>query len=163
MHFDVVVVGGGHAGCEAAAAAARMGAEVALVTLSRAAIGRMPCNPAVGGIGKGHLVVELDALGGLQGWAADRAGIQFRVLNRSRGPAVWGPRAQCDKDRYSQIMRRVMEGLASITVIEGEVRALLSDDRRVRGVRLATGDDMIAGAVILTTGTFLAAILHTGC
>ncbi len=98
--FDLVVVGAGHAGCEAAAAAARMGARVAVVTLDKATIAQMPCNPAMGGIGKGHLLTEVDALGGIQGWAADRAGIQFKILNSSRGPAVWGPRAQCDKARY---------------------------------------------------------------
>jgi len=106
VRADLVVVGGGHAGCEAAAAAARMGASVILVTLHRHTVGQMPCNPAIGGIGKGHLVAEIDALGGLQGWAADRTGIQFRTLNQSRGPAVWGPRAQCDKEAYALLLRR---------------------------------------------------------
>ncbi len=160
--FDLVVVGAGHAGCEAAAAAARMGALVAVVTLDRATVAQMPCNPAIGGIGKGHLVAELDALGGLQGWAADRAGIQFKTLNQSRGPAVWGPRAQCDKVAYARHMRRVLEGLRGITVIEAEVEGLVANDRRVSGVRLSGGVQLRAGAVILTTGTFLGGVLHTG-
>jgi len=159
---DIIVVGGGHAGCEAAAAAARRGASVILVSLHRSTVAQMPCNPAIGGIGKGHLVAEVDALGGLQGWAADRAGIQFRVLNRSRGPAVWGPRAQCDKVLYSQLMRRVVEGLRGVTLVEAEVGDLVVDDGRVRGVRLGGGARLSARAVILTTGTFLGGVLHTG-
>jgi len=159
---DLIVVGGGHAGCEAAAAAARLGASVILVSLHRSTVAQMPCNPAIGGIGKGHLVAEVDALGGLQGWAADRAGIQFRVLNRSRGPAVWGPRAQCDKKVYSRLMRRVVEGLRGVTLIEGEVGDLVVDDDRVRGVSLGGGEELSAPAVILTTGTFLGGVLHMG-
>jgi len=160
--FDLVIVGAGHAGCEAAAAAARMGIRVAVVTLHRSTVAQMPCNPAIGGIGKGHLVAELDALGGLQGWAADRAGIQFKTLNRSRGPAVWGPRAQCDKGAYAQHMRRAVEGLRGVDLIEGEVEALMVDGKRVCGVRLAGGRQIPARAVILTTGTFLGGVLHTG-
>jgi tRNA uridine 5-carboxymethylaminomethyl modification enzyme len=160
--FDLVLVGAGHAGCEAAAAAARMGATVAVVTMDRHTIAQMPCNPAIGGIGKGHLVAELDALGGLQGWAADRAGLQFKVLNGSRGPAVWGPRAQCDKVRYSEIMGRVLAGLGGLTIIEGEVVGLLSDDRGVTGVRLGDGNRISGTTTILTTGTFLGGVLHSG-
>jgi tRNA uridine 5-carboxymethylaminomethyl modification enzyme len=160
--FDVIVVGAGHAGCEAAAAAARMGATVGVVTLHRSTVAQMPCNPAIGGIGKGHLVAEVDALGGLQGWAADRAGIQFKILNRSRGPAVWGPRAQCDKTAYGRHMRRAVEGLRGVCLIEAEVERVVVDDRRVRGVRLSDGGSLAAAAVILTTGTFLGGILHTG-
>jgi len=159
---DLIVVGAGHAGCEAAAAAARLGATVVLVTLHRGTVGQMPCNPAIGGIGKGHLVAEVDALGGLQGWAADRAGIQFKVLNRSRGPAVWGPRAQCDKTAYARHLRRVVEGLRGLSLLEGETVGLLVDDARVTGVRLAGGERLRAGAVVLTTGTFLGGVLHTG-
>jgi tRNA uridine 5-carboxymethylaminomethyl modification enzyme len=159
---DVVVVGAGHAGCEAAAAAARLGATVVLLTLDRSTVAQMPCNPAIGGIGKGHLVAEIDALGGLQGWAADRAGIQFKVLNRSRGPAVWGPRAQCDKTAYARHMRRVVEGLPGVALVEGEAEGLVVDGQRVLGVRLAGGGQVRAPAVILTTGTFLGGILHTG-
>ena len=159
---DVVVVGAGHAGCEAAAAAARMGSAVVLVTLHRETVAQMPCNPAMGGIGKGHLIAEVDALGGLQGWAADRAGIQFRILNRSRGPAVWGPRAQCDKELYGRLMLRLMEGLPGITLVEGEVEGLLLKDGCVYGVRLEGGERIEAPAVILTTGTFLGGLLHTG-
>jgi tRNA uridine 5-carboxymethylaminomethyl modification enzyme len=160
--FDVAVVGAGHAGCEAAAAAARMGAVVAVVTLDRRTIAQMPCNPAMGGIGKGHLIAELDALGGLQGWATDRAGLQFKTLNRSRGPAVWGPRAQCDKGRYTQIMGRVLAGLPGLSIIEGEVTGLLSDDGGVIGVRLADGRRIRARTTILTTGTFLGGVLTSG-
>ncbi len=160
--FDVVVVGGGHAGCEAAAAAARMGASVALVTLDCRTIAQMPCNPAIGGIGKGHLVAEIDALGGLQGWAADRAGIQFKTLNRSRGPAVQGPRAQCDKAAYQRSIRRVVEKLRGLTLIEAEVAGLAIKAGRAAGVILHGGDRLEAGAVILTTGTFLGGLLHTG-
>jgi tRNA uridine 5-carboxymethylaminomethyl modification enzyme len=160
--FDLVVVGAGHAGCEAAAAAARMGASVAVVTLDRRTIAQMPCNPAIGGIGKGHLVAELDALGGLQGWTADRAGIQFKMLNASRGPAVWGPRAQCDKARYTEIMARVLGGLRGLEIIEGEVVGLLTGDAAVTGVLLTDGRTLRAGTTILTTGTFLGGVLHSG-
>lgn len=162
VRFDVVVVGAGHAGCEAAAAAARMGAEVAVVTMHRHTIAQMPCNPAIGGIGKGHLVAEIDALGGLQGWAADRAGIQFKILNGSRGPAVWGPRAQCDKERYSELMARLLAGLRGLTLIEGEAVGLVSDDGGVRGVRLIDGTRVMGRTTILTTGTFLGGVLHSG-
>jgi tRNA uridine 5-carboxymethylaminomethyl modification enzyme len=161
-HFDVVVVGAGHAGCEAAAAAARLGAAVAVVTLDRGTVAQMPCNPAIGGIGKGHLVAEIDALGGLQGWAADRAGIQFKTLNRSRGPAVWGPRAQCDKRRYQQVVRRVVGGLRGVTLVEAEVEGLLAEGARATGVIVRGGERIKARAVILTTGTFLGGVLHTG-
>jgi len=160
--FDVVVVGAGHAGCEAAAAAARMGACVALVTLDRRMVGEMPCNPAVGGIGKGHLVAEIDAVGGIQGWAADRAGMQFRVLNDSRGPAVWGPRAQCDKGHYRRLLRHLVEGLDGLTLIEGEVVRLGHRKGRVDGVVLGDGARVHGSTVVLTTGTFLGAVLHTG-
>lgn len=160
--FDVIVVGAGHAGCEAAAAAARMGASVAVVTLHRHTIAQMPCNPAMGGIGKGHLVAELDALGGLQGWATDRAGLQFKTLNLSRGPAVWGPRAQCDKVRYTEIMGRLLTGLRGLTLIEGEAVGLMTGDRGVVGVRLQDGRRLRGRRTILTTGTFLGGVLHSG-
>ena len=162
LRVDVVVVGAGHAGCETAAAAARRGASVALVTLDRRTVAQMPCNPAIGGIGKGHLVAEIDALGGLQGWAADRAGIQFKILNRSRGPAVWGPRAQCDKAVYQQSVRRVVERLRGLTLVEAEVEGLLLGGKRVQGVILHGGQRIEARAVVLTTGTFLGGLLHTG-
>lgn len=162
IRADIAVVGAGHAGCEAAAAAARMGASVVLITLDRRTIAQMPCNPAIGGIGKGHLVAEIDALGGLQGWAADRAGIQFKTLNLSRGPAVWGPRAQCDKTAYARHIRRVVEGLPGLTMIEEEVTGLLVENERLRGVRLSGGTSLSAKAVILTTGTFLGGMLQTG-
>jgi tRNA uridine 5-carboxymethylaminomethyl modification enzyme len=139
-----------------------MGESVAMVTLHHHTIAQMPCNPAMGGIGKGHLVTELDALGGLQGWATDRAGLQFKTLNASRGPAVWGPRAQCDKERYSEIMRRVLFGLRGLTIVEGEVVGLLTDDCGVVGVRLADGLRVQATTTILTTGTFLGGVLHSG-
>lgn len=143
-------------------AAARMGASVCVVTLHKETVGQMPCNPAAGGIGKGHLIAELDALGGVQGWAVDRSGIQFRRLNASRGPAVWGPRAQCDKERYSQLMRRLLYGSRGITVIEGEASSLRVERDRVSGVGLAGGQSIQGRCVILTTGTFLGGVLHTG-
>jgi tRNA uridine 5-carboxymethylaminomethyl modification enzyme len=162
QRWDVIVVGGGHAGAEAAWSAAAMGCRVAMVTLGLERIGEMPCNPAMGGIGKGHLVAEVDALGGLQGWLTDRAGIQFRRLNASRGPAVWGPRAQCDKARYRRLMRQALEGVRGLDVVEGEVERLLTVDGGVAGVGLVGGEGLRAGAVVLTTGTFLGAVLHTG-
>jgi tRNA uridine 5-carboxymethylaminomethyl modification enzyme len=159
--FDVVVVGGGHAGCEAAAAAARMGARVALVTQRFASVGAMSCNPSIGGLGKGHLVREIDALDGLMGRVADAAGIQFRMLNRRKGPAVRGPRAQADRKLYAAAMQEAIRATANLTVIEGEVDDLLGSDRAT-GVRLCDGREFQAGAVVLTTGTFLRGLIHIG-
>jgi tRNA uridine 5-carboxymethylaminomethyl modification enzyme len=160
--FDVIVIGGGHAGCEAAAAAARMGAATALVTHRFATIGAMSCNPAVGGLGKGHLVREIDALDGLMGRVADRGGIQFRVLNRRKGPAVRGPRAQADRKLYAAAMQDALRQTANIKVIEGEADDLTVADRQVTGVILADGRRLGAGAVVLTTGTFLRGLIHIG-
>ncbi|HEY7302200.1 MAG TPA: tRNA uridine-5-carboxymethylaminomethyl(34) synthesis enzyme MnmG [Xanthobacteraceae bacterium] len=160
--FDVIVVGGGHAGCEAAAAAARMGAGTALVTHRFATIGAMSCNPAIGGLGKGHLVREIDALDGLMGRAADEGGIQFRVLNRRKGPAVRGPRAQADRRLYAAAMQRAIQKTANLTVIEGEVDDLVLAGDRVGGAKLADGRIFAAGAVVLTTGTFLRGLIHIG-
>ena len=160
--FDVIVVGGGHAGCEAAAAAARMGARTALVTHRFATVGEMSCNPAIGGLGKGHLVREVDALDGLMGRVADAAGIQFRLLNRSRGPAVQGPRAQADRKLYRQAMQREIRGTPNLTVVEGGVDDLIVRDGAVSGVALGDGAKLEAGAVVLTTGTFLRGLVHIG-
>ena len=161
--YDVIVVGGGHAGCEAAAAAARSGARTALVTHQFATIGEMSCNPAIGGLGKGHLVREIDALDGLMGRVADAAGIQFRMLNRSRGPAVQGPRAQADRRLYREAMQREIRNQASLDVIEAGIEDLIIDrDGRAAGVLTAAGERLVSGAVVLTTGTFLSGIIHMG-
>jgi tRNA uridine 5-carboxymethylaminomethyl modification enzyme len=160
--FDVLVVGGGHAGCEAAAAAARLGAKTALVTHSFATIGAMSCNPAIGGLGKGHLVREIDALDGLMGRVADLAGIQFRLLNRRKGPAVRGPRAQADRALYSAAMQRAIRATANLTVIEAEADDLIIADGHAAGLRLADGRAIRAGACVLTTGTFLRGLIHIG-
>ena len=159
--FDVIVVGGGHAGCEAAAAAARTGARVALITQRFASVGAMSCNPSIGGLGKGHLVREIDALDGLMGRVADAAGIQFRMLNRRKGSAVRGPRAQADRKLYAAAMQAAIRATANLTVIEGEADDLLGSDR-ARGVRLVDGREFEAGAVVLTTGTFLRGLIHIG-
>jgi tRNA uridine 5-carboxymethylaminomethyl modification enzyme len=159
--FDVIVVGGGHAGCEAAAAAARMGARTALITHRFATVGAMSCNPSIGGLGKGHLVREVDALDGLMGRVADAGGIQFRVLNRRKGPAVRGPRAQADRKLYAAAMQQAIRETANLTVIEAEVDDLVVE-QRVTGVRVANGHIVAAGAVVLTTGTFLRGLIHIG-
>jgi tRNA uridine 5-carboxymethylaminomethyl modification enzyme len=160
--FDVIVIGGGHAGCEAASAAARMGARVALVTHSFATVGEMSCNPAIGGLGKGHLVREIDALDGLMGRVADAAGIQFRVLNRSKGPAVQGPRAQADRKLYRAAMQQAIRATPNLEVIEAAIEDLIVTDGRVSGVVTAKADEITAAAVILTTGTFLSGLIHIG-
>jgi tRNA uridine 5-carboxymethylaminomethyl modification enzyme len=160
--FDVVVIGGGHAGCEAAAAAARMGAKTALITHRFSTIGAMSCNPAIGGLGKGHLVREIDALDGLMARIADLGGIQFRVLNRRKGPAVRGPRAQADRKLYAHAMQAAIRAVPNLDIIEAEADDLLIKSGRLGGVRLADGCEIIAGAVVLTTGTFLRGLIHIG-
>ena len=160
--FGIIVVGGGHAGAEAAHAAARLGAPTALVTLDPAQIGAMSCNPAIGGVGKGQIVREIDAMGGLMGRAADATGIQFRMLNRSKGPAVWGPRCQSDRHAYAAWIQAALARTPNLTIVPGEVVAVLTEDGRVRGVRLASGDEVTCRAVIVTCGTFLAGLMHVG-
>src|SRR5437763_13221852 len=152
LQYDVIVVGGGHAGCEAAAAAARMGAKTALVTHRADTTGAMSCNPAIGGLGKGHLVREIDALDGLMGQVADQGGIQFRVLNRRKGPAVRGPRAQADRKLYAAAMQRALRETANLTVVEAEVDDLLMGEGAVAGIRLADGRDFAGGDAVLITG-----------
>ena len=161
-HFDVIVVGGGHAGTEAAHAAARMGARAALLTMRADTIGVMSCNPAIGGLGKGHLVREVDALDGVMGRVADRAGIQFRLLNRRKGPAVQGPRAQADRKLYRQAMQAEMVGVQGLHIVEGEAAALLIEGGAVAGLTLADGSDLRAPTVVLCTGTFLRGVIHIG-
>jgi tRNA uridine 5-carboxymethylaminomethyl modification enzyme len=161
-HWDVIVIGGGHAGAEAAAASARMGAATLLVTLKRAAIGVMSCNPAIGGLGKGHLVREIDAMDGVMGRVADHAAIQFRLLNRRKGPAVQGPRAQADRAAYRDTMQAVLQAQPGLAIVEGEAAGLLIEGGRVCGLHLADGTDLQASSVVLTTGTFLNGVIHIG-
>lgn len=161
-HYDVIVVGGGHAGCEAASVAARMGAAVALVTHRADTIGTMSCNPAIGGLGKGHLVREVDAFDGLMGRVADRSGIQFRMLNRRKGPAVRGPRTQADRKLYREAMQAEITSIANLTVIEGDASSLIMQDRRIAGLELRDGSVLNASAVVITTGTFLNGLIHIG-
>jgi len=162
LNFDVLVIGAGHAGCEAAHAAARMGLSTALLSGDLRAIARMSCNPAIGGLAKGQLVREVDALGGLMGRLADRAGIQFKILNRSRGPAVWGPRAQCDKALYSRLAAETLRETPNLTLLEGMAEGFLEEGGRVAGVASGAGERIGASAVVVTTGTFLRGLMHTG-
>src|SRR5688572_13472369 len=183
LHFDIIVIGGGHAGAEAAWAASRLGASVALITLDPSKIGAMSCNPAIGGLAKGQMVREIDALGGLMGIATDHTGIQFRMLNRSKGPAVWGPRAQCDKYRYAAEVQRLLATCANLDIVRGEVAEIEACDEQsgtgappvkdggnhgrgaratVKAVVLADGTRLECRAVVVTTGTFLRALMHTG-
>ena len=160
--FNVVIVGGGHAGAEAAHAAARINAKVLLITHKIQTIGVMSCNPAIGGLGKGHLVREIDAMGGIMGLAADRAGIQFRLLNRGKGPAVQGPRAQADRRVYRSSVQKILRGKESLSILEAEVSDLVIDDNTARGVVLSDGSIIRSNAVVLTTGTFLRGVIHVG-
>ncbi|MCH7883604.1 MAG: tRNA uridine-5-carboxymethylaminomethyl(34) synthesis enzyme MnmG [Planctomycetes bacterium] len=169
QRYDIIVIGGGHAGVEAAWAASRLAARTALVTMQYEAIGRMSCNPAIGGLGKGHMVREIDALGGLMGLATDRAGIQFRMLNRSKGPAVWAPRAQCDRKAYPKAVQTLLASATHLDVVEGLIETIVTQERsgegaakRVCGVLLKDGRRLHADVVILTTGTFLRALMHCG-
>ncbi len=160
--FDIVVIGGGHAGIEAASAAARMDCSVALLTMDKNALGRMSCNPAIGGTAKGHLVKEIDALGGLMGKIADRTGIQFRMLNKSKGPAVWSPRCQSDRDLYSRVATEMISSNPNIVIFEKSVSEILIEGNSVLGVKTSDGQKILASAVILSAGTFMNAIMHTG-
>src|SRR3982750_379956 len=160
--FDVIVIGAGHAGCEAASASARLGANTALVTINLDLIGQMSCNPAVGGIAKGHVVREIDALGGIMGRVIDRTGIQFRILNRSRGPAVQSPRAQADRSLYRKEMRSVLEATPNLHLRQGMVADILIEDGRIYGVELQDTRRLRASAVVVATGTFLNGLIHTG-
>jgi tRNA uridine 5-carboxymethylaminomethyl modification enzyme len=160
--YDVVVIGAGHAGVEAAWAAARLGCAVGICTLSDGTVAHMPCNPAIGGTAKGHLVREIDALGGLMGRAIDATGIQFKLLNRSRGPAVWSPRAQADKRRYSEWVHATLRAVAGIEWIVAPAVRILTDSTGVNGLALADGRTLVCGALIVTTGTFLNGLVHVG-
>ncbi|MGE0705038.1 MAG: tRNA uridine-5-carboxymethylaminomethyl(34) synthesis enzyme MnmG, partial [Vicinamibacterales bacterium] len=161
-HLDVIVIGAGHAGAEAAHAAARLGARVGLCTLSPETVGHMPCNPAVGGTAKGHLVREIDALGGLMGRAIDATGIQFKLLNRSRGPAVWSPRAQADKRLYGEWVRRALEAEPNISWIFGAAGRVLTASGRITGLAMEDGDEYRCSSLVITTGTFLNGLIHVG-
>ena len=160
--YDIIVIGGGHAGAEAAWCASHLGARVALITLDPTKIGAMSCNPAIGGLAKGQMVREIDALGGLMGIATDNTGIQFRMLNRSKGPAVWGPRAQADKYEYAREVQRLLSTCANLDIVQGEVAEIIAHDGAVEAVTLADGTRLNCRAVIVTTGTFLRALMHTG-
>jgi tRNA uridine 5-carboxymethylaminomethyl modification enzyme len=160
--FDIIVIGGGHAGIEAAASSAKMGCSVALLTMDKNALGRMSCNPAIGGTAKGHLVREVDALGGLMGKIADTTGIQFRMLNKSKGPAVWSPRCQSDRELYSKVASELISSISNIEIIEKSVFEILIENNSICGIRVDKGEQVFAKVVILSAGTFMNAIMHTG-
>ena len=162
LEYDIVVIGAGHAGCEAAWAASRRGLDVGLCTLNRATVGHMPCNPAIGGTAKGHLVREIDALGGLMGQAIDATGLQFKMLNRSRGPSVWSPRAQADKRAYGNWMRNALDHAANVSWVLGAAGRILVQDERVVGLTLESGETIRSRAIVVTTGTFLNGLVHVG-
>ncbi|MDO8550842.1 MAG: FAD-dependent oxidoreductase, partial [Ignavibacteria bacterium] len=160
--FNLIVIGGGHAGIEAASAAANMGCSVGLVTMDKYAIGRMSCNPAIGGTAKGHLVREVDALGGVMGKIADKTGIQFRMLNKSKGPAVWSPRCQSDRKLYSEEAFRIINENSNITIIEDSVVDISVEVKKIKGVKTVKGEEIGCKALILSSGTFLNGLMHTG-
>jgi tRNA uridine 5-carboxymethylaminomethyl modification enzyme len=160
--YQVVVIGAGHAGCEASLACARMGLKTLIITLNVDSVARMPCNPAVGGIAKGQMVRELDAMGGEMGWITDHAGLQFKILNSSRGPAVWSPRAQCDKELYSVLMSKSLQNQQNLEILQSEATSLIVKNGKVCGVKILTGETIDTGAVVVTTGTFLKGTIHLG-
>ena len=162
QEYDIIVVGGGHAGCEAAAAAAQMGSSVLLVTMNLATIGQMSCNPAMGGVAKGQIVREIDALGGLSGIISDKSMIQFRMLNRSKGPAMWSPRTQNDRMLFAQEWRQALEAIPNLDMWQEMVKEILIEDNRAVGVRTGMGLEIKSKAVILTNGTFLNGVIHIG-
>jgi tRNA uridine 5-carboxymethylaminomethyl modification enzyme len=160
--YQVVVIGAGHAGCEAALTCARMGLKTLIITLNVDSIARMPCNPAIGGIAKGQMVREIDAMGGEMGWITDHAGLQFKILNSSRGPAVWSPRAQCDKELYSVLMSKSLQNQPNLAILQSEATALIAKSGKVCGVKILTGEAIESDAVVVTTGTFLKGTIHLG-
>ena len=162
FEYDVIVVGAGHAGCEAASAAARLGSQTLLITMDMNKIAQMSCNPAVGGIAKGQIVREIDALGGQMGIVTDRTAIQFRMLNRSKGPAMWSPRAQSDRMKFSAEWRRILENTPNLSMWQDSVTGLLIEDGQIKGVHTALGVDFKAKSVVLTAGTFLNGLMHIG-
>ncbi|SVD95125.1 uncharacterized protein METZ01_LOCUS447979, partial [marine metagenome] len=162
IYFDVIVVGGGHAGSEAAAASARMGAKTGLITDSISKIGEMSCNPAIGGLGKGHLVREIDALDGIMGQSIDKSGIQFRMLNSSRGPAVRGPRAQADRKLYKKSIQKTLFNQKNLTIIEGTIEDLIIKNNKICGAITHKSKEIYCGSLVLTTGTFLRGLIRIG-
>ena len=162
FRYDIVVVGGGHAGCEAAFISARMGAKTLLITMDMTKLAQMSCNPAMGGIAKGQIVREIDALGGMSGIVTDRSMIQFRMLNKSKGPAMWSPRAQCDRQKFTYEWRKILEHTENLNIWQEQAVKLIIKDKTVLGVETAFGNSFYSNAVILTNGTFLYGLMHVG-